>query len=674
MEGWQWYGNNRVELLRKSNNEVLMSQSAPDSDGWSSYEWDVSSYIGVEVYIKVYDEAADTGYSWVAVDGFSGGTGVVPVKLKSGVYLRGGYDNSWAHPPTGDRSSTVISGGEGIRCMTGKNLSSLTTIENFTISNGRVPGDYGGGLYLTNSSLTIKNCAITSNYADSGGNGMYISGGYPTIVDSDISNNQPYSYYGGYGGGIYNSGGSLEVKNCTFSNNYCWPGYGGGLYSSGGSSTIEGCTFSSWNTAYVGGGIYNNSGSLTIKNSVISNNDAQEEGGGLYVNSGSVTIESCAFTSNRGDEYGGGGICGSPITIKNSTIEGNSGGYYGGGEGGGLYLWGPVTIKGCKIAGNSCNGDYYGEGGGLYISGSPTTMENCAVTGNTANGNYEGGQGGGLYIGGSTTIRNCTITGNIVSDGYEGGGRGGGIYGSPTIKNSIVYGNSASTDPNISGSPTVTYSDIGGGWSGTGNISSEPFFFNPPSNVHLFNSSPCVDKGDNTALYYGLDYTNHYGTNPDGVHGDSVVVDMGYHYSGYTLTAVTDTTPPVVTIESPVSGATVETGTVCNISWKASDTGGLLANSVSIYYSINNGATYTLIISGTGETSSGNYAWTVPDVRTNEAKIKVRAVDTSYNIGTKETGSLNINGIPRTPTGLVTTNIAGTTAHSTWEAKLFATS
>jgi len=76
---------------------------------------------------------------------------------------------------------------------------------------------------------------------------------------------------------------------------------------------------------------------------------------------------------------------------------------------------------------------------------------------------------------------------------------GGGICNfnssNPTIKNTIDYGNTGGSIYDISSSPTVTYSCIQGGYTGTGNISAEPFFVNAPSNVRLLAGSPCIDSG-----------------------------------------------------------------------------------------------------------------------------------------------------------------------------------
>ena len=87
-----------------------------------------------------------------------------------------------------------------------------------------------------------------------------------------------------------------------------------------------------------------------------------------------------------------------------------------------------------------------------------------------------------------------------------------------TLENCIVWGNSSDPSGNcpdeIFGSPTVSYSDIRGGWPDDGNIDTDPCFANPDANdFHLKSeagrwdpvagnwvidtvTSPCIDAGD----------------------------------------------------------------------------------------------------------------------------------------------------------------------------------
>jgi len=116
--------------------------------------------------------------------------------------------------------------------------------------------------------------------------------------------------------------------------------------------------------------------------------------------------------------------------------------------------------------------------------------------------------------------------------------KGGGFCvqsSSAVIDNSIVWGNSALTDPelyiSIGGSFTVGYSDIGGGWTGSGNIDANPLFLlGPQGDYYLsqrasgqLSNSPCRNAG-----MPGLSLPAST-TRTDGM-GDVNILDMGYHY------------------------------------------------------------------------------------------------------------------------------------------------
>jgi hypothetical protein len=243
------------------------------------------------------------------------------------------------------------------------------------------------------------------------------------------------------------------------------------------------------------GGIYcYNHSSPTIRNCVITNNQATNVGGGIYANFYSVpNISNCVITNNTA-VYGGGIYCGGTygtITINNNIISNNHASNDGGGVGVGSY--GNFVLRNCLITGNSA-----ANGGGMSRTAYCSAQAiNCTVADNTATTN-----GGGCY-------------------GYT-------TYGAVTIKNSIFWGNDAgSSGDQLSGSNLfVTYSDIEGGWSGTGNINADPLFVN---NYHIDVNSPCIDIGDSGGTYIGqvdIDGDNRVIDIPG--KGDGIVdVDMG---------------------------------------------------------------------------------------------------------------------------------------------------
>ncbi|MGA1870035.1 MAG: right-handed parallel beta-helix repeat-containing protein [bacterium] len=219
--------------------------------------------------------------------------------------------------------------------------------------------------------------------------------------------------------------------------------------------------------------------------------DGNQKGSVITFNYGEDTRSVLSgFTLQNGNNSTGGGILCSDYsspTIANCIITENIAS-----KGGGIYCHNHAspTIANCITSKNEAN-----EGGGIYcyFDSSPTTT-NCVIAENVAD------MGGGIYcdIRSAPIITNCTIAMNLAKDS------GGGIYcdrsSLPTIINSILWNSSA---PEIYGTPTVTYSDIRGGYSGEGNISLYPSFVNSTrGNYHLQSDAPCIDAADPNSLVF----------------------------------------------------------------------------------------------------------------------------------------------------------------------------
>ena len=86
---------------------------------------------------------------------------------------------------------------------------------------------------------------------------------------------------------------------------------------------------------------------------------------------------------------------------------------------------------------------------------------------------------------------------------------------------------------------------------------------------------------------------------------------------------VEDTTPPSVTVTSPNGGENWATFEWQTITWIADDNVGVVGDSV--FYSINDGADWTLIATHTGNPQS--FSWQVPNTPSEECLIKVIAFD-----------------------------------------------
>jgi predicted GH43/DUF377 family glycosyl hydrolase len=177
-------------------------------------------------------------------------------------------------------------------------------------------------------------------------------------------------------------------------------------------------------------------------------------------------------------------------------------------QGGGIWMYQvveEVIINRNRISNNMASGGLGGVGGGIALS-SGGTNGNVSIVNNIISGNFCAGRGGGIgSYEGSPQIINNTIVNN--SAGSVGGGGISEIGGNPPrIVNTIVWGNQSTSNPQISGTPTVRYSDIQGGYAGEGNIDADPLFVPDDSLFHLSDNSLCVNTGADSiqidALWY----------------------------------------------------------------------------------------------------------------------------------------------------------------------------
>ena len=225
-------------------------------------------------------------------------------------------------------------------------------------------------------------------------------------------------------------------------------------------------------------------------------------------------------------------------------------------RGGGIHCDGGVgpTITNCAIVRNACEN----WGGGIYLVDSSAVVINCLIRRNGVYTTTSFGGGGGICMfgDGASTVSNCVVTDNftvaygptaaailcgcdratianctICSNRSENLLAGVVDCSSPNtvLTNCIVWDDPAATPlGTIGDSPTVTYSNIQGGWPGEGNIDADPCFSPLEGDYHLMPGSPCIDTGTNGPPG-GLPATDIDGS-PRPVDGDgdtTIVVDMG---------------------------------------------------------------------------------------------------------------------------------------------------
>ena len=272
---------------------------------------------------------------------------------------------------------------------------------------------------------------------------------------------------------------------------------------------------------------------------------SQYHGGGVLCEGAAPTIRFNIIDDNQA-YYGGGIACEDQASpkIRGNLIAGNVAA-----RGGGISIYGssnPVIIDNV-IAANT--GDF---GGGIrtYSSSEPQ-ITNCLIIDNTTG---TGIYGAGVASDQCNTVMNlCTVAHNQAG----GSGKGGGICcrsGTVTLMDSIVWDNQPDEIYNVGGTVNATYSDIQGGWPGTGNILLNPLFVTGPLGSHpdfylsdtragQGTTSPCVDAG-NPATAAG-------GTTATDLWPDRNRADMGYHYPYATFYVPDD----YVTIQAAIDAA-----------------------------------------------------------------------------------------------------------------------
>ncbi len=234
----------------------------------------------------------------------------------------------------------------------------------------------------------------------------------------------------------------------------------------------------------------------------ISGNNAVEV---FTVDSG-VKATLSGLTIENGNEPGatgeGGGLNNEgTTTLTNCTITGNVAGDHGGG----LYNGGKatLTLTDCTVSNN-----YAGGGGGLDNSSTGTpglTLTDCTISGNVA-GDHGGALDNGL--GANLALNNCTINGNAANT--SGGPGGLNNFGTATLTDTIVAGNTNADGASAIGGTvhvTGTYNLIGKGGSGglTGStnqvnvadagLAPLGYYGGPTQTIPLLPGSAAIGKG-----------------------------------------------------------------------------------------------------------------------------------------------------------------------------------
>ena len=301
--------------------------------------------------------------------------------------------------------------GGALRNSSGKRIvlmeSGTLTMSGGYIVGGGSQGNPGGGIYVTNGTLSISGGVIAANRGNSGG-GIYVNSGELNISGGAVAGNEVINGHSDNGGGIYVNSGTLNLSGGYVTNNYKECG-------------CNDCR-NDVNNTHGGGGIaLANSSVMNMTGGYVTGNYSGLAGGGIYAG---------FFGHNVG------------FTMSGGTIAGNCAEL---GEGGGLRIAGgtngviQATNK-VYITNNITNSNNDWGGGGIFVQekGNLSIM-NALITGNTA-----GGFGGGVGAcpTGETLIVNkdgAAIYGNEASGTNMSGGGNNKTYDSTLALNSTVF-------------------------------------------------------------------------------------------------------------------------------------------------------------------------------------------------------------------------------------------
>lgn len=204
-------------------------------------------------------------------------------------------------------------------------------------------------------------------------------------------------------------------------------------------------------------------------------------------------------------QYGGGLFVtgGNPVLID-CTLRGNAAVF-----GGALAcLGGSASMGNCTIGGNRA----LLLGGGAYMQDGNLGLVNALVVGNSAGLAETMGSSAIYTVNGSLSLEGCTVADNVGTQGQAIAGYVWGLPPTDTIRvtNSILVNGGNEISVNDTSIVTVAYSNVLGGWIGTGNLDADPEFVDPGQfsiegewingDYRLQSTSPCIDQGSQAWL------------------------------------------------------------------------------------------------------------------------------------------------------------------------------
>jgi hypothetical protein len=336
-------------------------------------------------------------------------------------------------------------------------------------------------------------------------------------------------------------------------------------YGVGVSPVLDGFTLLGGERVAITGGFYSTDDNVTLSNDVLVGNRSGGIGGAFYTwlqdEAPAPTIRNSIFVGNRADATGGAlgfstyyeALYPHPFTptpvVADSVFVGNRSA-----SGAAVSVYpNPDDRMGLRMTGNRLlDNSAGGTGGGLSLLSFQTNLVTLEMTNNLLLANAAGDQGGGLHISGRGS-GDLLMRSNTIADNT-------GLFGGTQIyqsSQSLIVGGLAShvvrgadalfLRPGVA----VSYSNVEGGYAGTGNIDADPLFVPGAFGDRYLSQiatgepgqtldSPSLDSGDPAAgagegVLLWIDPADSLfpikdrSTRSDGL-ADGGVLDQGFHW------------------------------------------------------------------------------------------------------------------------------------------------